>query len=186
MKKHFEKLFSKSKKAIDWLQGPIAKGIWFSVFLLIILLINISKRLNGVSALNNIILGLCGIVTFYPFIALNLKHYLIKPPTKFLRQGTENPEQLFKKFSHRAFLYGIIVYSFFTSLIIGCCIFAFSSIFNQKINFINWGFTLFFITSALFSILYFMYHISVNNISTKVIKARVRLYAAFTGTITSD
>jgi len=177
----WRKLFLKLRDIMNWLLSSIAVWIWTMIFILVFLLIYVSSSFNFNDRLQNIILGLFSILILYPFVALNLKTYMFKLP--FICQKTDSPAQLFDIFSHRSFFYGIIVYSFFTSIIIVLLISAIGSWFNYKIDSSNWYSNLFFITSALFTIIYFMYHMSVKNISTKEIKARLRLYSAIVGTI---
>jgi len=177
----WRKLFLKFRDIMNWLLSPIAVWIWITISILVFLLIYFSNSFNFNDLIQNIILGLFAILILYPFVALNLKKYIFKLP--FIRYETDSPAQLFDIFSHRSFLYGIIIYSFFTLIIIVLLINAIGIWFNYKIDSSNWYFNLFFIASALFTIIYFMYHMSVKHISTKEIKARLRLYSAIVGTI---
>lgn len=187
MKEKFKNIFLKSGKVMNGLLSSKAINIWAIMFILLICIFYFFNRVSDV--LNTIILGLLMITMCYPFVVYNLRAYLSERPKfilKFIRQETENPAQLFDIFSHRSFLYGIIIYSFFFSLYIGMIIYAIGIIFNYNFDLSWWCYNLFFLTSALFSIVYFMYHISVKDISTKKIKVRIRLYLAIIATITAS
>lgn len=189
MKEKFKSLFLKSTKVINWLESPgfldmqKAGNILFGMIILIGLIL---YYLEGVSVvLNNIIMGLLMLTMFSLFFVLSLRFYWIKPP-KFIRKGSENPAQLFDRFSHWSFLYGIIIYSLVASFFIGgIVVTVVQFIFKLEYDFSKLYYNLFFFTTAVFSVLYFMYHVSMKEISTKVIKARIRLYLAIITTITA-
>ncbi|MGP3609978.1 hypothetical protein [Anoxybacteroides rupiense] len=189
MKERFKNLFLKSIKVINWLESPGFLGMQKAgniFFGMIILIGGILYYLKGVSeVLNNILMGLLMITMFSLFFVLSLRFYWIKPP-KFIRKGSVNPAQLFDIFSHWSFLYGIIIYSFVASFFIGGIVVAIVHIILKlNFDFSKLYYHLFFLATTAFSILYFMYHVSVKGISTKVIKARIRFYLAITTTITA-
>ncbi|MDQ0481083.1 hypothetical protein [Guptibacillus hwajinpoensis] len=189
MKAKFKNLFLKSLIAIRWLESPgflgMAKAgnILFGMPILVGLIL---YYIEGVSViLNNIIVGLLMLTMFSLFFVLSLGFYWIKPP-KFIRKESENPAQLFDRFSHWSFLYGIIIYSLVASFFIGgIAVTVVKFIFKLEYDFSKLYYNLFFLTTAIFTVLYFMYHVSMKRISTKVIKARIRLYLAIITTITA-
>ncbi|MGM0789886.1 MAG: hypothetical protein ACQEUD_07315 [Bacillota bacterium] len=189
MKEKFKKIFLKSKTIIDWLESPGVFDMKKAGNILVVVFIIIGSilvKFNGVSTLlNNILLGLLIITMFSLFFILSLNSFWIKP-LRFIRQGTDNPAQLFDRFSHRSYLYGIIVYSFFTSILIGGIILGIVHFIPESnFNLSKWFYNLFFLTSSIFTVLYFMFHVSVKEIPTKVVKARIRLYLAVITTITA-
>lgn len=188
MKDKFKITFLKSKTIIEWLESPgvfmkKAGDILIGVFIIIG---SILSKFNGISTIiNNILLGLLIITMFSLLFILSLKDFWIKPP-RFIHQGTENPAQLFDRFSHRSYLYGIIVYSFFASFFISGIIFGIVHFIPENnFNHSKWFYNIFFLTSSIFTVLYFMFHVSVKEIPTKVVKARIRLYLAIITTITA-
>ncbi|GAA0303737.1 hypothetical protein GGQ92_003204 [Gracilibacillus halotolerans] len=189
MKERFKNLFIKSSKLIHWLESPgflamqKAGNILFGVAILAGLFLHYFEGISVI--LNNIIIGFLMVTMFSLFFVLSLKFYWIKPP-KFIRKGTENPAQLFDRYSHWSFVYGIIIYSFFASFFIGgIVVTVVHLIFKLNYDFSKLYYNLFFITTAVFTVFYFMYHISIKGISTKVIKVRIRLYLAIIATITA-
>jgi hypothetical protein len=189
MKERFKNLFLKSAKVINWLESPgflemkKAGIILYGAFILVGLML---YYLEGVSVvLNNILIGFLMLTTFSLFFVLSLRFYWIKPP-KFIRQGSENPAQLFDRYSHWSFVYGIIIYSFFASFFIGgIIVIVVQFLLNINYDFSKLYYNLFFLTTAVFSVLYFMYHVSVKGVSTKIVKARIKLYLAIITTITA-
>lgn len=189
MKERFKNLFMKSSKVIHWLESPglfamqKAGNILSGVVILAGLFLHYFEGISVI--LNNIIIGLLMVTMFTLFFVLSLKFYWIKPP-KFIRKGTENPAQLFDRYSHWSFVYGIIIYSFFASFFIGgIVVTVVHLIFKLNYDFSKLYYNLFFITTAVFTVCYFMYHVSMKGISTKVIKVRIRLYLAIIATITA-
>ncbi|WP_137791943.1 hypothetical protein [Bacillus sp. E(2018)] len=187
MKKKFENLFLNCINVIEWLESPgfldmkKAGNILYGMFILVggtLYFLEGNSRI-----LDNILIGLMMVTVFTLFLILSIKFYWVKPP-KFISKESTNPAQLFNKFSHGAFLYGIIIYSFFSSFfVIGIVLAIMQFILDININGSKMFYNVFFITSSLFTIFYFMYHISIKGISTKIIKARIRLYLAIITTI---
>ncbi|MEF2965888.1 hypothetical protein V3851_08610 [Paenibacillus sp. M1] len=159
-----------------------AGNIIFIMFLLIGTLISL---LNNVSeVISSILVGILMMVLYTLFFILSLRFFWIKPP-KFIRKSAQNPAQLFDEFGHWPFLYGIFVYSFFASIFIGAIFLAaIKKILNLDYDTSGLFYNLFFITTAIYSVFYFMYHVAEKDISTKIIKARIRLYLAIATTIT--
>lgn len=189
MKERFEKLFLGSTKVINWLEGPGFLGMKKAGNILIGMMIFIGSLLyciEGVSfVLNEILMGILAITMFSLLFVLSLRNFWLKPP-KFIRKEALNPAQLFDSFSHCSFLYGIMVYSLFASFFIeGVYIALVKLILQINFDFSKSFYNLFFLTTAVFLVFYFMYHVSVKNVSTKVIKARIRLYLAIITTITA-
>lgn len=189
MKGKFNKIFLESIRIIHWLEGtgflgiPRAGNILFGMIIVIGSIINFLEGVN--EFLERILLGLLMITTFSLLFVLSLRFYWIKPP-KFIRQETENPAQLFDRFSHWSFLYGIFVYSFFTSIfIVGTSMAFVEYILNSHLDFSKIFYNLFFFNSAVFLVFYFMYHVAVKDVPTKVIKERILLYLAIMTTITA-
>ncbi|GAA0501727.1 hypothetical protein GCM10008986_31530 [Salinibacillus aidingensis] len=189
MKENFKKLFLESIKVINWLESPgflgmqKAGNILFGLIILVGALLYYLKEVSEI--LNNILLGLLMITMFSILFILSLRFYWLKPP-RFIRQETETPAQLFDRFNHWSFLYGIIIYSFFASFfIVGICIAFVNAMLNFNFDSSKLFYNIFFLTSAVFLVFYFMYHISVKNIPPKVIKARINLYLAIIATITA-
>lgn len=189
MKERFKKVFLVSTKVINWLERPGFLGMNKAGNILIGMMILIGSLLyclEGVSLIvNEILMGILAITMFSLFFVLSLRYFWLKPP-KFIRKEALNPAQLFDSFSHWSFLYGIMVYSFFASFFIEGVYIAFVKLILQiNFDFSKSFYTLFFLTTAVFLVCYFMYHVSVKNVSTKVIKARIRLYLAIIATITA-
>lgn len=189
MNEKFKHLFLRSIKIINWLESPgflNMKKTGNILYGMVILVGIILYYLDGVSVVvSNIILGFLMLTMFSLFFVLSLRFYWIKPP-KFIRKESENPAQLFDRFSHWSFLYGIIIYSLVASFFIGgIVVTSVQFIFKLEYDFSKLYYNLFFLTTAVFSVLYFMYHVSMKEISTKVIKARMRLYLAIITTITA-
>jgi len=160
-----------------------AGNIFLTMFVLVGFILSQMNGKNNV--ISNILIG-CLVITLYSmFFILSLGFYWIKPP-KFIRKEAENPGQLFDAFGHWPYLYGVFIYSFFASFFICVIVLvAVRMILNLDLHMTNLFYNMFFLTTAVFSVLYFMYHISVKNVSTKVVKARVRLYLAIATTITA-
>jgi hypothetical protein len=179
MKKKFNKIFLKSIRIINWFESPGFLGMQKAGNILFVIFIFVGSLLHffkGVSSLlNNILFGLLVVILYSLFFLLSLRVYWIKPP-KFIRRANENPGQLFDVWGHWPYLYGIMIYSFFASFFMGGILLAIMHIILElKFNFSKIYYTLFFLTAATFSVFYFMYHVSVKGISTKVVKARIRL-----------
>ncbi|MGG0655530.1 hypothetical protein [Rummeliibacillus pycnus] len=188
MKERFKKIFLVSIEVINWLESPGFLGRMRAGNILLGMFILIGGLLyfiEGVSlVLNGILMGLLEITTFTLLFILSLRSYWLKPP-KFIRKEAVNPAQLFDRLSHWSFFYGIIVYSFFASFFIECIYIAFIKlILHINFDFSRSFYNLFFSTTAVFSVCYFMYHVSVKDVSIKAIKARIRLYLAIIATIT--
>lgn len=189
MKEKFKKIFLVSVKVINWLESPGILGMMKAGNILLGIIILIGGLLyciEGVSwIINEILIGLLVITTSSLLFILSLRFYYVKPP-KFIRKEAVNPAQLFDRFSHWSFLYGIIVYSFFASFfIVGAYIALIKLILQINYDFSKSFYNFFFLTTAVFLVCYFMYHVSVKNVPTKVIKARIRLYLAIIATITA-
>lgn len=142
--------------------------------------------LEGVStAINNIIIGFIMITMYLLFFVFSLRRYWIKPP-KFIRKGTGNPAQLFDRYSHWSFLYGIFIYSIISTFFIGGIgVTVVNIVFKLNNDFSKYYYNLFFIITAVFTVFYFLYHVSVKNISTKIIKVRIRLYLAIIASVSA-
>lgn len=188
MKERFKKIFLVSIKVIDWLESPgfgmmKAGNLLLGVFILIGGLL---YYLEGFSwMINELLIGLLIITMCSLFFVLSLRFYWLKPP-KFISKEALNPAQLFDRFSHWSFLYGIIVYSFFASFfIVGIYTALIKYILQINYDFSKLYYNCFFLTSAVFLVFYFMYHVSVKEVSTKIIKARIRLYLAIIATVTA-
>ena len=188
MNENFKKIYHKSIEVINWLEstgflgGKKAGDILLGAFIVIGgILYSMGDVSKGISSFFS---GLFIIITYTVIFVLSLNFYWIKPP-KIIRKNTENPAQLFDRFSHLAYLYGIFIYSFFASIFIFGIVFAIGLIFSFNWNLNTLFYHFFFSTAAVFTVFYFMYHVSIKNISTKVIKARIRLYIAVLTTITA-
>lgn len=187
MKERFKTGFFKANKVVNWLESPGFLGMQKAGNILLGMIILIGGLLHFLgeisSILNDIFIGILSLTMFILLFVLSLRFYWIKPP-KFIRKEAVNPAHLFKRFSHWSFLYGILVYSLFASFFIqGINIAFIKLILHINFDFSKLFYTIYFITTAVFLVIYFMYQVAVNDISTKVIKARIRLYLAIIATI---
>jgi hypothetical protein len=120
---------------------------------------------------------------FFIFLLAFIK-YGIFPFPKFIFGSYNTSEKLFKSFTHRAFLYGLSIFSFYASLISIGIIAYISLCFHKEMWFpFNNFFALYYVSIALFSIVWFSYHIAFETDSLKLIKARLSLYMAIHTTI---
>lgn len=189
MKNFFKILFTNSKMFIDWLFSEGFLGMKKAGNILIALFIIAGSLLkifgNNNDILNRILVGLLMIVFCFLFFMGGFKFYWFTPP-KFIRGSSNDPSGLFDIFSHRAYLYGIIIFSFFSSYFTSGIILVIAKIYlNLDYNFTGLFYNLFFLTASIFTILYFMYHIVIKELSIKVVKSRISLYVAITVTITA-
>lgn len=104
----------------------------------------------------------------------------IKLP-KFIIHKAKTPYELLKTFTHGAYFYGIAIFSCITTVTIyGVLLYLSTIIIGHTINLSNIITNLVFITSAVFTVMWFMYHIIFNEkISIQQIKIRLNFYIAF-------
>jgi hypothetical protein len=187
MRKQFINIFIGLATGVCWLQDRKYLGLpnLLKIILLIILAWVVYRHFLEESGLaNNIFLALTAIALYLLFMLLSLQSYPLFKPPKFIRKTAETPIQLFDLFSHRSFLYGIFIYSFFASgYIVSILFLIIHELISINLDVSKLYYNSLFITQATFSVLYFMYHVAVKNIPTKAVKARIKLYAAITATI---
>ncbi|XOI97617.1 hypothetical protein ACMX2M_17010 [Paenibacillus polymyxa] len=189
MKKKFKLLFQKSINTIDWIESPGFLGMQKAGNIIAIMLLSVGFLTlfldDRSKLLNNIIFGIVTIVLYTIFFLSSTRFFWVKP-LKFIRKNAENPGQLFDSFGHWPFLYGVFIYSFFSSLFIGVIFFTVAQAFLQiNLDTSKLFYNLFFLTTSIYSILYFMYHVAVKEVSTKIVKARTRFYLAIIATVTA-
>ncbi|UZW12894.1 hypothetical protein OSC52_13650 [Clostridium pasteurianum] len=99
----------------------------------------------------------------------------------------KTPYELLKTFTHVAYFYGLIIFSYMTSVIIYGILFYSSIIFiGHPVNLSNIFTNLIFITTSIFTVMWFIYHIIFNEkISIQQIKIRLNFYIAFFTTIST-
>lgn len=129
--------------------------------------------------------GLFGTLIFFTLFLITFKSFWIKPP-KFIRRGTEDLSSFLKIFSHSSYLYGLTIFTFFlTFTLSGFIITGSRLILGLNLNIQPLFYNLVFLSMSLFTILYFMYHISKDKISLKQAKARISFYLLCSGFITA-
>lgn len=106
---------------------------------------------------------------------------------KFIIHKAKTPCELLKTFTHGAYFYGIVIFSYITSIIIfGVLQYLSLAFIGHPVNLTNIIINLIFITSAGFTIMWFMYHIIFNKkVSIQEIKIRLNFYIAFFATIST-
>jgi hypothetical protein len=180
--------FVKSKLVLEWTSGKgfldMTRGT--NIFYLVYFLGGILLKYCTNSAISKMIVGIiiCTlIISTYIGYLLFTK---IKLP-KFILGGDKTPIELLKVFSHRSFFYGIITFSWTTSIFMLMMLFYVSNIFlGHAINLNNALPNFTFGTSAIVTILWFMYHILFNyEVSIQQIKIRIYLYIAIFTTIST-
>lgn len=189
MVEKFKTYFRKATSIINWMESPGFLGMQKAGNIITIMFLFVGSLISFLEdkskLLSNILIGIMIIVLYALFFLSSTRFYWIKPP-KFIRKNAENPGQLFDVFGHWPFLYGVFIYSFFSSLFIGVIFFAVARFFLQIIfNTSELFYNLFFLTTTVYSVLYFMYHVAVKGVSTKIVKARTRLYLAIIATVTA-
>lgn len=110
----------------------------------------------------------------------------IKLP-KFIIHKTITPYELLKTFTHGAYFYGIVIFSYITSgIIYGILFYSSEVLTGHPVNLSNIIINLVFITSAIFTVMWFMYHVIFNEkISIQEIKIRLYLYIALSTTLST-
>jgi hypothetical protein len=189
MKERFRKLYNRLNTVINWIESPGYLGMKKAGNILTLMFVLIGSLLSWVgdksNIISNILVGILMITLYALFFITSLRFYWLKPP-KFIRQSTETPSQLFDIFGHWSYLYGIFIYSFFASFFMSAVIFAaIHFIVGLEISIGELFYNLFLLTTAIYTILYFMYHLSVKEIPPKIVKARVSLYLAVVATISA-
>lgn len=179
--------FEKLRFFINWIMGESFWGMKRGgtiIFALMFLGGLIVENVNY-DIIRKIVAGVIACVILIILYIGYLMFQKIKLP-KFIIHEAETPYELLKTFTNGAYFYGIIIFSYITSIMIYGVLFYLGIAFlgqpvnpNNIINFI-------FITSAIFTVMWFMYHILYNDqISIQEIKVRLNFYIAFFTTIST-
>lgn len=188
MKRKIKVFFIKSIEVINWLERPgflgmkRAGNIFFGMLLFVGMVLDYFQDSNPV--LEKLFMGLLMVVFFSILLILSPRYYLIKLP--IISRGTDSPAELFNRFCHWSFIYGILIFAFVESFFVCGILLGLTQIFpNLIFDFSKLFINLFFIIVALFSIFYFMYHLVMIDIPIKVVRARVQLYIAISTTVSA-
>ncbi|CAH1055808.1 hypothetical protein [Paenibacillus pseudetheri] len=129
--------------------------------------------------------GIFGVLIFFTLFLITFKSYWIKPP-KFIRKSNDEVSGFLSMFSHSSYLYGLTIFTFFLTFTMSGLMMV-ASQFIIGVNF-DWQvifYNLLFLSMSLFTVLYFMYHISKDKITIKQAKARISFYLLCSGCITA-
>ncbi|WPC42793.1 hypothetical protein [Clostridium sp. JS66] len=181
-------LFKRLKFVIKWITG---KGIFDmtrggNIICALILFGGLILKYINYNTIKNLVAGVIACVFLIIIYIGYFMFQKIKLP-KFIIHEAQTPYELLKTFTHGAYFYGIFIFSYITSTIIyGVLLYSSIMIIGQPINLSNIITNLVFITSAIFTIIWFMYHIIFNEeISIQQIKIRLNFYIAFFTTIST-
>ncbi|MCM3342521.1 hypothetical protein M3650_28830 [Paenibacillus sp. MER TA 81-3] len=129
--------------------------------------------------------GIFGAFMFFALFLTTFKSYWIKPP-KFIRKGNDEVSSFLSIFNHSSYLYGLTIFTFFLTLTLNGLLMTISQ-FIIGVSF-DWQaifYNLLFLSMSLFTIFYFMFHISKDKITIKQAKARISFYLLCSGCITA-
>ncbi|OME73990.1 hypothetical protein BK120_32450 [Paenibacillus sp. FSL A5-0031] len=188
MKERFSNFFDRIINYYNWFLQKgrftatrIADILYILIVIMIILYVIIGKNQYMMKLFGSVF----GMLIFFMLFLISFKSYWIRPP-KFIRKNSDDVSAFLNTFSHSSYLYGLTIFTFFLTIMLSGLLLMFSSLFvgitiNWSILFLN----ILFLSMSLFTMLYFMFHISRNNISLKLAKARISFYLFCSGCITA-
>ncbi|WP_043891003.1 hypothetical protein [Paenibacillus sp. Aloe-11] len=188
MKQIFSDFFDKSIYYYNWF---LNKGRFAPTRIgdIIITIIGIMILLYAVIGDNKFFIekfaGIFGTLMFFTLFLGTFKTFWIKLP-KFIRKGNDEVSSFLNNFSHSSYLYGLTVVTFFLTFTL-CGVVMSGSKFIIGVSF-DWKVLFYnsiFLSMALFTVLYFMFHISKDNITLKQAKARISFYLLCSACITA-
>ncbi|MGE1115434.1 hypothetical protein ACQJ0K_27270 [Priestia megaterium] len=181
----FKEIFIKLDNFIRWFYKENRLGFTYLLtILLVVFVISISFILlvktvgNKYSMIPLLILSIS--LLFFMLITLLNRPFERMP--KIARGSARNFKELFNTFTHRAYLIGITIFSFEFAILFITIISLPLDLFTDyhlEIIITNAIFSV----STLFTVCYFMYHVVINKLSVKQVRARVHLYVAWSVTI---
>ena len=182
----FKEIFIKLDNFIRWFYKENRLGFTYLLtILLVVFIISISfifliKTVeNKYSMIPLLVLSIS--LLFFMLITLPDRPFEKMP--KILRGSARNFKELFNTFTHKAYLIGITIFSFeFGILFITIIYLPLDLFFDYRLEAIIITNAIFPV-STLFTVCYFMYHVAINKLSVKQVRARVHLYVAWSVTI---
>ncbi|WP_243495762.1 hypothetical protein [Priestia aryabhattai] len=181
----FKEIFIKLDNFIRWFYKENRLGFTYLLtILLVVFVISISFILlvNTVENKYSMIPLLILSMVFLFFMLITLLNRPFERMQKITGGNARNFKELFNTFTHRAYLIGITIFSFEFAILFITIISLPLDLFTDyhlEIIITNAIFSV----STLFTVCYFMYHVVINKLSVKQVRARVHLYVAWSVTI---
>ncbi|KIL40247.1 hypothetical protein SD70_14940 [Gordoniibacillus kamchatkensis] len=137
MSRYFSGFFLRTNNVLGWLYSDGLFGMKKAgnILSLLFLLVGLTVKIfSSIEYLNRIMAGIMMLFVLFLFFIAGFRVYVIKPP-KLIRGSSKTPSELFNTFSHGAYIYGIIIFSFISSYFTGGIVLVVSRFFlNNDFN----------------------------------------------------